>query len=91
MATTIKAEAKHDCSVYYMREPNGLSFERRRLIKGETLVMEMVCSHKIEDKLIAAILGEKNVILKDNDKFNEKPYYVSTYSNDFNYTKDEKR
>ena len=75
----VKLLAKHNCTIYYSKEPYGYSFNKRNLIKNETLELQMVSSHKIESFTLARIFGERNVIFKDGEN------YVSTYSNDFTY------
>lgn len=79
MGKVVKAQAKNDCTVYYKDEPYGVTMVVHRMIKGQVLEREMTSSCKIEDRTIASILGDRNVILKDGKG------YISTYSGDFEY------
>jgi hypothetical protein len=80
MGKIIKAQAKHNCTVYYSGVPFGYSHSKKGVVAGQVIELEMVSSEKISDRTIASILGDRNVILKDGDNF------VSTYSGDFVYS-----
>ena len=80
MGKIIKAQAKHNCTVHYSETPFGYSHDKKHLVAGQVLQLEMVASDKIADSMIASILGDRNVILKEGHQF------ISTFSGDFNYT-----
>lgn len=75
----VKAQAKNDCTIYYKDDPYGVTMMAHRMIKGQTIEREMFSSAKIENRTIASILGDRNVILRDGSG------YISTYSGDFDY------
>ena len=79
MSKVIKAQAKHNCTVFYSSTPFGQSHDKKKLMTGQVLELELVATEKIADRTISVILGNRNVILKEGNQ------YVSTFSGDFNF------
>ena len=74
----VTATAKRNCNIYFMKTPCGLSFDNRDIIKGQSIVLELVATEKVNNSsLISSILGDRYFVFKEGD------HYVSAYSGDF--------
>ena len=77
MAKTVTATAKNNSVLYLCKESNGISFDKKRMIKNQSIILELISAEKILDGLICAILGNTYFLFKYGDIF------AYCYSGDF--------